>query len=600
MHVQVPGTCGHHNVNWKGTNGYQWRWTCEDCGRTESVRKEPGRERPVPGVNDGRVQMASTSASPAASLSRAGGVHDAEVLFGGSEDWYQYQSLLQRMVESHMELHGQMTRGEFMQMVNAVMICFRSFGLRTLQAGIPPLPSRSSSQQDALSTTTRSSTGGLHSAGLQRMTFGAHKGRTFTETYEQYPDYVDWTLSEAEHSAGFCACMHKWMTYCHNWREDEIQGTVYMVAEDAGEDETDPDDVLLYLDSGCNVTCHGELWERRYVRATGNRPTWVHQGEGSLRGIGGRTRTTGVKEFYVGLEGENGERVPVEIVSTEIAGSNAPLLLSIKGQRALGLVVDFAHFTVYSRLLDLTFKAVKGRKNGLIGLRMLPGPDVTPLALMAEEDEEEETPPWRRGEASSSRDRSRSRVTTGTMDVPGVQGFTREERGIPVRGPRVLPSARPQEEEDASAEARATPAMAFEDDAEEEVCVEDEEAEDQWEEYALDPEETDDDRRRTASEPEGEIEALDRGDHCPDSPDEGDYWTMQGLHLIRNHVQKRRTLYHPVGCRLDLPVSRDRLYFHGGIPTRPIRMDPGLASRMIGRSGVCLLSQLPLLCRIAG
>lgn len=437
MHVQVPGTCGHHNVNWKGTNGYQWRWTCEDCARTESVRKEPGRERPVPGVNDGRVQVASTSASPAASLSRAGGVHDAEVLFGGSEEWYQYQSLLQRMVESHMELHGQMTRGEFTQMVNAVMICFRSFGLRTLQAGIPPLPSRSPSQHDALSTTTRSSTGGLSSAGLQRMTFGAHKGRTFTETYEQYPDYVDWTLSEAEHSAGFCAGMRKWMTYCHNRREDEIQGTVYMVAEEVGEEETDPDDVLLYLDSGCNVTCHGELWERRYVRATGNRPTWVHQGEGSLRGIGGGTRTTGVKEFYVGLEGENGEQVPGEIVSTEIAGSSAPLLLSIKSQQALGLVVDFAHYTVYSRLLDLTFKAVKGRKNGLIGLRMLPGPsvtDVTPVALMAEEDEPEgeETPPWRRGAASSSsRDRSRSRVTTGTMDVPGVQGFTRRRERNP-------------------------------------------------------------------------------------------------------------------------------------------------------------------------
>lgn len=118
--------------------------------------------------------------------------------------------------------------------------------------------------------------------------------------------------------------------------------------------------------------------------------------------------------------------------------------------------------------------------------------------MMAEEDEPEgeETPPWRRGAASSSsRDRSRSRVTTGTMDVPGVQGFTREERGIPVRGPRVLPSARPQEEEDASAEARATPAVAFEDDAEEEVEVEEdeeaEEAEEQWEEFGLDPEETD-------------------------------------------------------------------------------------------------------------
>lgn len=45
------------------------------------------------------------------------------------------------------------------------------------------------------------------------------------------------------------------------------------------------------------------------------------------------------------------------------AGSSAPLLLSVERQQALGLVVDFANFTVYSRLLDMTFKAVQGRKN---------------------------------------------------------------------------------------------------------------------------------------------------------------------------------------------------------------------------------------------
>lgn len=42
----------------------------------------------------------------------------------------------------------------------------------------------------------------------------------------------------------------------------------------------------------------------------------IKQGEGSLRGIGGGTRTTGVKEFYVGLAGENGERVPTKTAST--------------------------------------------------------------------------------------------------------------------------------------------------------------------------------------------------------------------------------------------------------------------------------------------
>ena len=141
-----------------------------------------------------------------------------------------------------------MTRGEFVQMVNAVMICFGSFGQRTLQAGIPPLPRGPSSQQDTMSNTTRSSVGGLSSGGLQKMTFGAHKGKTFTETYDRHPDYVEWTLQEAETSAGFCAGMRRWMQYCHNRREDEINGEVYMVngeADDTNQD-SDPDDILLY------------------------------------------------------------------------------------------------------------------------------------------------------------------------------------------------------------------------------------------------------------------------------------------------------------------------------------------------------------------
>ena len=41
--------CQHLSVDWKGTNGYSWRWTCKDCGKVESVRKEPGRAKPIPG-----------------------------------------------------------------------------------------------------------------------------------------------------------------------------------------------------------------------------------------------------------------------------------------------------------------------------------------------------------------------------------------------------------------------------------------------------------------------------------------------------------------------------------------------------------------------
>ena len=109
--------------------------------------------------------------------------------------------------------------------------------------------------------------------------------------------------------------------------------------------------------------------------------------------------------------------------------------------------------------------------------------------------------------------------------------------------------------------ATATPVV-MEDDAEEEVDTEDVEAEihgeGEEEDVVLDQElEEEDLGRRTASEPEGET--YDRGDFSPDSPEEDDYWTMGGQHLIRHHVRKRRTPFHPVGSRLDMPVSRDRL-----------------------------------------
>ena len=207
---------------------------------------------------------------------------------------------------------------------------------------------------------------------------------------------------------------------------------------------------------------------------------------------------------------------------------------------------------------------------------MLPGPSVVgpemqPLALMAEGDDGEEVPPWRSGGASSSRDRSRSattRITTGTMDVPGVQGFTREERGIPNRGrhpleaaPSTPPMPPPGHGDTTAMTATATPVV-MEDDAEEEVDTEDAEAEihgeGEEEDVVLDQElEEEDLGRHTATEPEGET--YDRGDFSPDSPEEDDYWTMGGQHLIRHHVRKRRTPFHPVGSRLDMPVSRDRL-----------------------------------------
>ena len=47
----------------------------------------------------------------------------------------------------------------------------------------------------------------------------------------------------------------------------------------------------------------------------------------------------GERQFYVSLENSQGLSIPGEVSSTEIAGSTAPLLLSLPSQEAFGLVV---------------------------------------------------------------------------------------------------------------------------------------------------------------------------------------------------------------------------------------------------------------------
>ena len=217
----------------------------------------------------------------------------------------------------------------------------------------------------------------------------------------------------------------------------------YMVLGDLpdmeqGIQEDEP--VLCYLDSGCNQTCHGERWRERYTQTTGYDPEWLTQETRPMTGIGGSTRTNGVKQFFVSLETLDGPWVPGEIMSTEIADSDAPMLLSLQAQEALGLVLDLARGTVYSSILGLTFRAVRGR-NRLIGLRMLPSEESweeVPVALMADEDPprdpHDRTPlPRRRAESAPGAPRKTrtviARSLTPEQPRHGVTLRPREEVG---------------------------------------------------------------------------------------------------------------------------------------------------------------------------
>ena len=103
----------------------------------------------------------------------------------------------------------------------------------------------------------------------------------------------------------------------------------------------------------------------------------------------------GERQFYVSLENSQGLSIPGEVSSTEIAGSTAPLLLSLPSQEALGLVVDFETSEIYSKLLVCPSRQSEERRTNFFGLKMTPAKMTfedhvlpQPIALMADEETE--------------------------------------------------------------------------------------------------------------------------------------------------------------------------------------------------------------------
>lgn len=126
MTSSVPGECDHPTtmVNWKGTNGYAWKWTCEKCGMTETHKKEAGLKKPIPGQRPERDsgEAASSTSARSATTTRprmGDGGSLEEILCGSQQDWQQFSGLLHRMVENHIALHGSVTQGEFYHIASA-------------------------------------------------------------------------------------------------------------------------------------------------------------------------------------------------------------------------------------------------------------------------------------------------------------------------------------------------------------------------------------------------------------------------------------------------------------------------------------------------
>lgn len=137
--------------------------------------------------------------------------------------------------------------------------------------------------------------------------------------------------------------------------------------------------------------CHGSAWFEKYVKAIGGSedefPLQAPDGQGFV-GIGGKVEVNGCCQMSVGFELRGGGIAVGTLFSTELKGSDAPLLLSISDQRKLGLTLELGEGEdkVYSSHLQEYLQVVA--TNGLLGIRLLPL-HVAMLSKMTADEEDD-------------------------------------------------------------------------------------------------------------------------------------------------------------------------------------------------------------------
>ena len=136
------------------------------------------------------------------------------------------------------------------------------------------------------------------------------------------------------------------------------------------------------------------------------------EADGRFRGVGGRVQVAGKRILPIKMSTTNGEELPGTINSIELEDSDAPLLLSAQVLGVLGLVIDLADYTAYSKTLDQEIEITK--LNGLPAIRLRRGEHrVDNIVLMSQvEDEDDEKETLKKDLPAEGDDTPTTRVST--------------------------------------------------------------------------------------------------------------------------------------------------------------------------------------------
>ena len=126
---------------------------------------------------------------------------------------------------------------------------------------------------------------------LQIIQTGAYRGLTFAAVYTKEVNYTGTMIGKLRTGALKDPELIRFATYAQR-RRAQPPSSPEAAAYAVNFDIPDGDEmVVAVLDTGCNNTCHGDGWARKFAWMNGNLPE-AEPAAGRFKGVGGRVEVT--------------------------------------------------------------------------------------------------------------------------------------------------------------------------------------------------------------------------------------------------------------------------------------------------------------------
>ena len=221
--------------------------------------------------------------------------------------------------------------------------------------------------------------------GSKTLKAGAHKGKSYKEVYDRENSYSKSMVAKMHSGVLKDEGIREFARYVEAMNARVSQSYMSILQPIEEEDETEP--IVAVLDTGCNNSCHGDRWMAKFQSMVGVEIK-TEAADGRFRGVGGRVEVTCKRTIPINMMTSDKQVMPGMITSIELQDSEAPLLISSKAQKKLGLILDMSNMTAYSRVLDKELELVD--YNGLPAIRLWPGNfDADNIALVGVKETKE-------------------------------------------------------------------------------------------------------------------------------------------------------------------------------------------------------------------